>query len=81
MLKDHAIWEFEISFTQETRHYDQCQEYSHTSKAPAKATVRIIADKYDEDVPKALLKSRYKNSGMKVLSDARHDIDGFLISR
>lgn len=84
MLNDACIYEWEVEFVQEVRHYDQYQDYSHTTTHPGtKATVRLIADKYSDEIAEAWFKRYWKFSPKaepKVLSFTKHDIDGFLIN-
>lgn len=79
MFRDHCIYEFEVEFTQEVRHYDQCQEYSHTSTHPGtKVTLRLIACRYSDEVAEAWLKNQFRNTKFKLLASEKHDISGFL---
>jgi hypothetical protein len=80
MFQDHCIYEFKVEFTQTVRHYDQCQEFSHKTQHPGtKATVRLIACRYSDEIAAAWLKTQFRDdSNLKVLSTAKHDIGGFL---
>lgn len=84
MLNDACIYEWEVEFTQEVAHYDSCQDYSHTTWSPGtKVTLRLIADKYSEEIAEAWFKRYWKHSPKaepKVLSHTKHDIDGVLIN-
>ncbi len=86
MLRDCCIYEWQVQFTQTVRHYDDlCQDFSHETKHPGtQVTIRLLADRYADDVADAWLKARFrfeKDAEMTVVSREKQDINGFLISR
>ena len=79
-IRNHAIYEIDITFTRTMIHRDQCGDRTgeETQVPNTPLTKRLVAPKYNPEIALAWVRDSFKDCDLKIVEVRMRDLDAFI---